>query len=89
MDSNFHATEKEEKLTSFCYFKVPDDAILDETIKRYDNDTPVGSLLEIHVLRAKEVDKASLKGKRYRHMNINIETANKLDHNPMQDAQKM
>ncbi len=62
--------------------------LLDETIKRFDNDTPVGSHMEVHVLRVKEFDKSNLKDKRYRHMNINNETNNKLDHNIVEEAKK-
>ncbi len=59
---------------------VPDDAILDNSIKRFDHDTSVGALVEIHIFRKLEEDKSSLKGNRFRHMLLNVNTTQQLQH---------
>jgi len=78
----FQALESEEKLKSICHIKVPEDARLDDTIQRFDHDTEIGALIEVHVTRKKEEDKSKLKGNRYRHMNVNVATKKALQHHP-------
>jgi len=82
IDSEFQAIDKEETLKTICHMQVPEDGKLDDSIRRYDHDTETGALIEVHVLRRKEFDKSCLKGNRYRHMNVNVQTKQALQHNP-------
>jgi len=84
----FQALDSEEKLKSICHIKVPEDARLDDTIQRFDHDTEIGALIEVHITRKKEEDKSKLKGNRYRHMNVNVATKKALQHHPEGNDQK-
>ena len=79
-NKNFHATEKEDKLLTLYHFRVPDDARLDDSLIRNDIDTNCGCLVEVHLLRTKEANKSNLKGKRFSHLIVNVQSKNQLDH---------
>jgi len=70
--------DKEENLKTFRYVPVPPDAVLDDSIDRYDHDTSAGYLVEIVVPRKKEVNKNKLKGKRFKHMDASFLSDEKL-----------
>ena len=78
-EGEFQATESELTMKMICQVRVPDDTKL-ETIQRYDIDTELGALVEVHFERKKEIDKSNLQGKRFRHLTMAVSTTKPLQH---------
>lgn len=87
-DPEFQVIDKEERLKAIVNIQVPDDAILDNSLKKFEHDTDVGVLIEVHVFRKKEDDKTRLQGKRGRYFGQTAQTSQPLQHNPNQQQQQ-
>ncbi len=79
MNENLVIKTTEQESTQIVKIPLHDDALL-ETIQRYDYDTPFGWMTEIHFQRKQKLDRTKLLGKRLAHLNCQVQTTQKLNH---------